>query len=482
MEFRSSTVLFWVGLFVVIGPLAASGFLAPPVESASSQSTGTVAGIVANHTNATVAPDGSVNPLAQSASLVVSYEGRPDGHVAEYDINGGERWKRTPGRSYLGVQKLGPHRVFYAWKRYGQTPCGQFSSPCTRTGVSVYNVTSDRIEREWSIPVRARGNREIHDAEYYEDGRIAVMDMAQERLVVLNEADEIIWQWNASNFYNPPADVTKRDWLHINDVDRIAEERYMLSVRNSNQLLIVDRQDGVVEVVNKDHGDDTGREGSCLGGGNDLVKDETGDVICGDPSVMNGQHNPQWLGDGRILVADSINDRATMLTRQPDGDWEVTWEVNRANGIPLDWPRDTDLLPGGHVLITDSLNDRVVVVNRSGDTVWTRKTAGLPYEADLHPYGEPSTMTYARDWEGRSTTDWNETDNRTMATTTPAQAQNSDGGDLLGPLGPTAHLIRNGASHVAPVPYWVSDWHVLTVFGGLFLMLFSGVFRWRTGR
>jgi hypothetical protein len=306
--------------------------------------------------------------------------------------------------------------------------------------------------------------------------------MSRERLVVLNEHDEIIWQWNASNLYNPPADVTKRDWLHINDIDRVAEGRYMLSVRNSNQLVIVDRQDGVVEIVNKDHGDDTGREGSCLNGGNDLVKDENGDVRCGDPSVMSGQHNPQWLGDGRILVADSINDRATILTRQPDGNWEVTWEVHRANGIPLDWPRDTDLLPGGHVLITDSLNDRVVVVNRSGETVWTRKTSGLPYEADLHPYGEPSAMTYDRDWEGRSSTDANETGNRTVSTTTPAQTQNSGGGDLLGPLGPTAHLIRNGASHVAPVPYWVSDWHVITVFGGIFLMLFSGVFRWRTGR
>ena len=65
----------------------------------------------------------------------------------------------------------------------------------------------------------------------------------------------VTWQGNASSFYDSPADPMTTDWLHINDVDVIEEGRYLVSIRNANQLVIVERGAGVVDVINEDRSD-----------------------------------------------------------------------------------------------------------------------------------------------------------------------------------------------------------------------------------
>jgi hypothetical protein len=167
--------------------------------------------------------------------------------------------------------------------------------------------------------------------------------------------------------YDAPDDPTRSDWLHINDVDVIGEDRYLVSVRNAHQLVIVERGEGVVEVINED---------------------ENGDGF-GDPQLLRQQHNPQWLGNGSVLVADSHNDRIVELHRnESTGEWDVAWSLYEAEGVEFSWPRDADRLENGNTLITDSLNQRVVEVNESGETVWSYKTPEVPYEAERLPEGE----------------------------------------------------------------------------------------------
>jgi hypothetical protein len=101
--------------------------------------------------------------------------------------------------------------------------------------------------------------------------------------------------------------------LHINDVDVIGEDRYLVSVRNANQLLIIERGRGVVEVINED---DDRNDASCRGSGQLRDTDGDRDVRCGDPSILDHQHNPQYLEEGAILAADSENDRVVELTKR----------------------------------------------------------------------------------------------------------------------------------------------------------------------
>ncbi|MFC7135595.1 aryl-sulfate sulfotransferase [Halobaculum litoreum] len=200
------------------------------------------------------------------------------------------------------------------------------------------------MAEEYGFPVRTETNSEIHDAEPLPGGGFAMTDMDHERILIVEDG-AVTWTWNASTLYDAPADPTRTDWLHINDIDRIGDGRFLVSVRNANQLVIVERTDDggseVVEIVNADEAGSS--DASCTGNGQLRDTDGDGDVRCGDPSILDHQHNPQWLGDGAVLVADSDNDRVVGSTATPP----------RASGRSRGWsPTPTGSRCGGRATPT----------------------------------------------------------------------------------------------------------------------------------
>jgi hypothetical protein len=287
-----------------------------------------------------------------------------------------EQWRESSALVYFDVTKLDNGSVLAGYMADGYEDCGPYPSGCHRTGFRIVDPdagASPAVTYEWSFPVRNRVASEVHDVEPLPGGGFVLADMEHERILVV-EGGEVTWQWNASTRYDAPADPTKADWLHINDVDRIGEDRFLVSVRNANQLLVLERGEGVVEVINADRDD---------------ASDDDG--LVGDPSVLYHQHNPQWLGDGAVLVADSENHRVVELHRNEDGVWEPVWVLRGAAGQKFNWPRDADRLPNGNTLITDTRNARLVEINASGTVVWEHQFdyRTLPYEADRLPVGEP---------------------------------------------------------------------------------------------
>ncbi|MFC4357634.1 hypothetical protein ACFO0N_06680 [Halobium salinum] len=294
-------------------------------------------------------------------------------------------WRESSANSYFDVTMLDNGTVAAGFMHGGYQQCGRYDSPCTRTGFRIIDPTAEpepEVVSEFSFPVRSQGNSEVHDVEPLPEGGYVVSDMEYERIMVVRNGS-VEWQWNASSVYEAPADPTREDWLHINDVDYIGEDRFLVSVRNANQLLVVERQgqgSEVVEVVN-------------------AVEDESDEdgVGIADRDILYSQHNPQWLGDGAVLVADSHNNRVVELHRdEQTGEWEEAWTLASAEGVNFRWPRDADRLENGNTLITDSLNGRIVEVNESGATVWSYKTEYVPYEAERLPEGErPTGQQYA---------------------------------------------------------------------------------------
>jgi len=282
--------------------VGASAALAPPLEgTAPAPST----------ENATVV--GLQGPFAGDGGRAVLVA--PNGSVV---------WRSPETAAHFDVTPLDDGRVLAAVTKTGQLRCGRFTPPCARVGYRVYDPgRGDPVVREWTYPVRDAGNSEVHDAEPLPDGGVLVAGMEHERVFVVRNGS-VTWEWRAATFYDRPDDPTRRDWLHINDVDRIGPGRYLVSVRNANQLVVLER-DGedadVTEVVNADAGvsDDP-----CTEDGDLRDTDGDGDVRCGDPAVLDEQHNPQWLGDGRVLVADSENDRVVELRRRTNGTWTTS--------------------------------------------------------------------------------------------------------------------------------------------------------------
>jgi hypothetical protein len=322
-------------------------------------------------------------------TLVGSQGGGPGWHEygSVYLLNGSDVvWRESSADSYFDVTKTENGTVLAGFMSGGYDSCGPYEQPCSRTGFRVLDPGPDpSVRSTYSFPVRTRKNSEIHDVERLQTGEYLLTDMEYERIFTVKDG-EVTWQWNASSFYDAPRDPTTTDWLHINDVDVIGTGRYLVSVRNANQLLVVERGQGVVEVINEDTTDSN--DANCRKSGQLADYDGDGDIRCGDPDVLDHQHNPQWLGDGAVLVADSENDRVVELHRTNSGSWEPAWMLDRAGDIAFNWPRDADRLPNGNTLITDTLNRRIVEVNESGRVVWSVQTERIPYEADRLPVGE----------------------------------------------------------------------------------------------
>lgn len=324
--------------------------------------------------------------------------------------NGSVVWQSDESWANFDVSPLSDNRVLTAFTQKDAIQCGPYTPPCARTGFRIYDYRSDTLLREWTYPTRHHRNREVHDVEMMPNGDVLVVGMDRERIFTVDPTGSITWQWNASSYYDPPEDPTRTDWLHMNDVDRIGEDRYLVSVRNKNQILIIDRDEGVVEVINED----------------------------GDPDVIEEQHNPQWLGDGGVLVADSQNDRVVELAER-NGTWEVAWELRGTGGLGFHWPRDVDLLANGNLLVTDSFNDRVVEVQRNGSLVWSVSPGRIPYEADRLPYGEYPNQTL----------------NQFNGSMTP-------GGSGITTFDiPGLSLAFSSIVGTLSIPYWINQWHFL---------------------
>ncbi|EMA52676.1 MULTISPECIES: arylsulfotransferase family protein [Halococcus] len=395
---------------------------------------------------------GSANDSTDRGRTLVGMQA--EGRVAMLDANGDPLWRiGSDNVDYFDVTMLDNGSVLAGFVAEGQQSCGPYESPCSRTGFRLIEPGPEpTVANEWSFPVRTKLNSEVHDVEKLPSGEYLLTDMEYERIFTVAENGSITWQWNASQHYDAPPDVTTTDWLHINDVDRIGDGRYMVSVRNANQLLVVERGEGVVDVINEDR--EQGNDANCKrnNGLADYSNDSGGDVLCGDPEVMDHQHNPQSLDDGAVLVADSENDRVIEL-HENEGEWDVSWGVDTSNGVRYDWPRDADRLPNGNTLITDSRNNRVVEVTPNGTTVWSADTGIWPYEAERLPYGEllddnrTSRLNGSGDTPGRST------------------------GSAL----PLVDQAYAGLSFVVSLPTWFQPWHIGVIAGAVVLTLVGGV-------
>jgi hypothetical protein len=371
-----------------------------------------------------------------------------DGNV--YLLAGSDRvWNEASADSYFDVTRRGDGTVLAGFMHSGYTEgCDPHGSPCVKTGYRVIDpdaADGPSVIDEYAFPVARATNSEVHDVEQLGPETFLLTDMARERIFIVENGTQT-WEWTADPFYTAPEVPTGTDWLHINDVDVVNESHYLVSVRNANQIVLVERGQGVVEVINADWAGSS--DEACA---DDLVGE---DPRCGDPDVLNEQHNPQWLDRGAVLVADSENDRIVELHRNTStGRWEPAWTLTSAEGQSLFWPRDADRLPNGNTLVTDTRNGRLLEVSENGSVVWSYRTDGIPYEAERLPVGESvGGQRYAK-------------------------------GAVEGPRGevPGLSLALVGLRSVVPsLPFWFTEAELGLSLVSLGLIGAGGITRWRT--
>jgi hypothetical protein len=244
-----------------------------------------------------------------------------------------------------------------------RSECGG-TTDCWRNVVEAVNLTTGEVRVVYER-VTAMDRGQWHDVDRVDDTHLLVADIAADRVFVVNTTSGIVtWEWDAqSAFTLKEGGLFPGDWTHVNDVEPLDDGRIMVSLRNQDQVVFLDRETGV-------------HDGWTLGTEN-------------DHDTLFEQHNPDYIPEERggpaVVLADSENDRVVEYERDGDG-WKQTWVWR---DLHLQWPRDADRLPDGHTLVADSNGRRVIEVDRDGEVVWEVSLNGA-YDAERLGTGDES--------------------------------------------------------------------------------------------
>jgi len=297
---------------------------------------------------------------------------------------------------------------------------------------------------------------DTHDVELINGDQLLVANMREgynDKVFIYNvTTDRFDWIWRFRNHYPRSTDGgVKKDWTHVNDVDKIGPGKYMLSPRNFDQVIVVDRETKNITLR--------------------LGEDDAHDIL-------DEQHNPAYLEteDGKpvFLVADSENDRVVEYTcfnrSGATCDWERTWEVG-TNGS-LNWPRDANRLPNGNTLITDSLNHRVIEVTPEGEVVWEAYAPWAPFSAHRIAYGNENVTSPTMHDLG---VEGSYAISNSTGGTFPQWVHATFGGaPVIGdPAGEFADLWAGATPWIRPV--WMGSWGLAYLtFGTLLVLVWGG--------
>ncbi|WP_224447928.1 aryl-sulfate sulfotransferase [Haloprofundus salilacus] len=389
-----------------------------------------------------------------NGSTVVSVQGfhfqgegnqKKPARLVSVDERGGTEWVYDGGKRgatwFYDVDPLDNGNLFVVSTRPEQT--------------LVYELDPETKERVWQEEFDIV---DTHDAVMLNDEEIAVANMrnwnesagrSDDRVFVYNRTtDEITWEWYFRDHYDESTDGgMNADWTHVNDIEPVGDEHLLLSPRNFDQAILLNRTSGEIDLR--------------------LGED-------GNHDVLNEQHNPDFMesedGNPVVLVADSENHRVVEY-EHVDGVWERTWEVGEGQ---FTWPRDADRLPNGNTLITDTMNHRVVEVTPQGEIVWEYYATWGPYDAERVAHGGGSNGPTISDMGAEGSYELSGS-----AGLSPGEGDRvSFSNWVVGPFldTPLEGLVSEFATtwaHLTPWirPAWLSSWDfVYSVLGALLLL------------
>ncbi|MEF8915076.1 aryl-sulfate sulfotransferase [Natronomonas sp.] len=238
--------------------------------------------------------------------------------------------------------------------------------PCAYNTLERANLSTGEVTELYGRYDYKETAGEWHDADRIDDERVVISDIVDDQVFIVNTETEVVeWLWDAQSEYSVEGGGPyPEDWAHVNDVEVLDDGRIMVSLRNQDQVVFLDRE--------------TGRIDDWTLGSEDAY------------DVQYEQHNPDYIPEERggpaIVVADSENGRVQEFQRV-DGEWERSWQWADDR---IQWPRDADRLPNGNTLIADTHGKRVLEVDESGDVVW-QVPVSHPYDVERLGTGDESS-------------------------------------------------------------------------------------------
>jgi hypothetical protein len=265
----------------------------------------------------TATPDETqLAPERSTGTVITAYRGG-SGHLIALNPNGTLRQYLGQHDEYYDVDPITQTRVLVAAMDELTAEECPASHPCTLEMILIVNLDTGHTERVYERYRKGTSENEWHDVDKIGNNRYLVAEMERESIFIVNTTSEIItWQWDSQSYYNISTGGSQvfgtpawpEDWTHLNDVEQLPDGRIMVSMRNHDQILFINRTTGVDESWTLGENDNT--------------------------SILFEQHNPDYIpkkrGGPAVVVADSQNNRIIEYQRE-NGEWNTTWEWTDAD-------------------------------------------------------------------------------------------------------------------------------------------------------
>jgi hypothetical protein len=226
--------------------------------------------------------------------------------------------------------------------------CPTGTEPCA--DAVFVRVNASTGERTVFERFAAQQRADWHDFDRINETHLLIADINNRVRIYDTGRDLTVWSYNfRADYERRDGGTFPRDWTHLNDVEWLGDGRMMASPRNMDQVVFLDREDGLDESWS-------------------LGTD-------GNHSRLYEQHNPDYIPEARggpaVVVADSENNRVVEYERR-DGEWVRTWSWRDSE---MSWPR--------------SNGNRILELDTDGEVVWSIPV-DTPYEAERLGTGDES--------------------------------------------------------------------------------------------
>jgi len=250
--------------------------------------------------------------------------------IIEVDMNGNIIW------SYILPESIKKNRKRAGLMDIKRLPNGNTLFNVMGAGIYEINTLGEVIWQHLD-------QHATHDLDRLKNGNIIYIrgwvEKGEPHVVEVDFTGKVVWQWDGLEEYDikPFSEVFSEGWIHANSVTRLKNGNTLISLRNFDMLIEVDKAGKTVWSQKflcparrtwRQRGVDSLYDGDHLRGCN--------------------LHEPEIQPNGNILVASHTPWRTYELSRNG----ELVWEVrHRRKGFSSLRSRDVDRLPNGNTLI-----------------------------------------------------------------------------------------------------------------------------------
>ncbi|MFW5837943.1 MAG: aryl-sulfate sulfotransferase [Desulfovibrionaceae bacterium] len=222
------------------------------------------------------------------------------------------------------------------------------------------------IDRQGRMVWKHLDQEASHDADRLANGNTLYnrgwVGRGEDAVREVSPQGEVVWAWTGLPAFegHRHEDIDRGGWMHVNACERLDDGSTLISIRNFNSVVRVNRAGDVVwSYVFKSKG----RK-------NDLATPE---------GLARGaaNHEPELSAPGRMLVA----------VRKP----HAVYDIDLTTGMPvriwthpdgLNTIRDCNRLPNGNLLITGA--DKIVEVTPDNEIVWEIRAPATRMDKPFH--------------------------------------------------------------------------------------------------